>query len=567
MRVRDGDLRHADKERLRTVVTALQSGGHFVIVVLANEASFFPAKEFLEQELDEAAMRTFDLRTAEEVMHMLAAPEAHRDVLVFLRLVKDSTGAMAALNLHRDKLRSRPCRFVLWLEGVEGQARFADHAPDCYSVREALAFVEGQRSLHAAAEQRTSDVGTGKIAVNLESMADLRTRFRVESLFFKIESALNHGDIRRARRLLLDAPRHWWDSRTNQFCMADVDARVLRHEGHWEQAEAVLQKQLDAAILDKQQPWVDRYLVELASLLADRAEFDEALGLLHSLESSTPDQSLLHSLIELQCANPEAIEKLRGPLVDKLPLQAEVEHTLKLVQAKAEGIRSCVDAGFLPPARADELVVEVDELAAYIQTTFSPQWCIPAAILGADVRLARRGTEKQARTNAERALALARDTAPEMIPFCVRRIGLAMLRTGDDLSSLDALLLEALDAASNNNLPAEAARLRGLRLWLAHSRGEALAELEEALETAFQRCGSVLVEAEILYQIGRGMNRPALLERARRIYRRLPWPAREIACLEALGKTEMAKTRGEQFGLRLLLLGLERRTEPPPMNP
>lgn len=567
MDVRDGGLRHADKERLETVVTALQNGGHFAIVVLAREISFSPAGDFLELGLDEPAIATFHLTTDDEVMRMFASPQAHENALVFLRLANVGTSAMAALNLHRDKLRSRPCRFVLWLDGQLGQARFADRAPDCYSVREALAFVEGQKVWHVPINEPMDEAGSGKTALKAIFVDDSPPI----ALRVRLMSALYAENARKAREILSAIPRHWWTSNKTKFYMAYYDAKLLRHEGHWEEAEAVLQRMLGEVIEGKNLRWVHEYFAELASLLAYRAELDEALRLLNSLPFShlrLPEKRLRFS-VELQCANPDAVEALRGPLADEIRNDSEVFDTLIMARAKVEGIQACIDAGLLPPAQEEVMIAELDRLDADLQTlsTMPVQASIDAAILCADVRLARRGAENEARIHAERALALTRKEVPEMIPLTVRRIAVAMLRTGDDLASLDTLLVEALNTANDNELAAEAVRLHGLRLWLAHGRGEVLNELEEALEASFQRCGSVLVEAEVLYQIGRGMNRPAYLERARRIYRRLPWPAREISCLEALGKTALAQMRCAQFELRLHARILERRTELPPIGP
>ncbi|WP_437718982.1 hypothetical protein WMF45_22780 [Sorangium sp. So ce448] len=128
------------------------------------------------------------------------------------------------------------------------------------------------------------------------------------------------------------------------------------------------------------------------------------------------------------------------------------------------------------------------------------------------------------------------------------------------------MLDDATRAAVAHHLPGEAAWIAGLRLWYAVQRGAAVADAEEALEAAFARSGSVLVQAEVLLRVGRGAGRRDLVGRARRIYHALPWPEREGACLEALGMPQVARDRYEAFGLRLAALAVDRNPEPAPVD-
>ena len=166
---------------------------------------------------------------------------------------------------------------------------------------------------------------------------------------------------------------------------------------------------------------------------------------------------------------------------------------------------------------------------------------------------------------AERALSLARAGAPERIAACVRRVAVARLRSRAT-DPLEALFTEATRSTEAHDLPGEAARIEGIRLWLAIQRGAAVEEAEKALEAAFARSGSVLVQAEVLLRIGRGAGRRDLIGRARRIYHALPWPEREGACLEALGMAEAARALYESFGLKLAAMAVARSPEPEPVN-
>ena len=66
------------------------------------------------------------------------------------------------------------------------------------------------------------------------------------------------------------------------------------------------------------------------------------------------------------------------------------------------------------------------------------------------------------------------------------------------IRQLTTLLDDASHSADTHHLPGEAARIAGLRLWHAAQRGAPADDGEKALEASFNRCGSKLVEAEVL---------------------------------------------------------------------
>ncbi|MEZ4309542.1 MAG: hypothetical protein R3F14_16010 [Polyangiaceae bacterium] len=135
-------LLKADEQRLKVVVRALSRGGRMVVVV-AGDPVWGSARELLARELPGASWAEFTLTSGDEVMRMFASPEVREPGIVVLHVGAADRRAMHALNLNRDKLTRQACQFVLRLAGREAQERFTKEAADAYSVRDALAFVEG----------------------------------------------------------------------------------------------------------------------------------------------------------------------------------------------------------------------------------------------------------------------------------------------------------------------------------------------------------------------------------------------------------------------------------------
>lgn len=195
-----------------------------------------------------------------------------------------------------------------------------------------------------------------------------------------------------------------------------------------------------------------------------------------------------------------------------------------------------------------------------------PPWDrIHCRLLQADAYLRRNGAEHAALSAAEQALALAERMASILVPQTIRRGVVALLRLGE-LSRGRAWLTRGLASAREHGLLGDEAHLHGLALWHAALAGEDTAVPEVDMQTAFAASGSRLVEASVLARVGGAVGRQDLLRRAQQIYRSLPWPAREGACLEALGETQIAETRYRTYGLITRSMILARRSGPPPIT-
>lgn len=670
----DGPLRNSDVERLRGAALVLQRGGRFIVVVAAT--GVWPAaKALLARELAPPAFHEVRLTTGEDVMRMFASAAAATEGIVVLHVGDDAGEAIQTLNLHRDKLRMQACRFVLRLDGATVQERFAREAPDCYSVRDAVVFVEGQApppafrpdlkklerlrrgvaatddpkeildlangllrldhpeeahrefdrgiallesredlspeerstlaDLHAChrfraspeeqrdhvrralrvlepvrgelAEQYMATLGHLRDAAGIDvtaarsalalarrSAADDR---RIWAQLLLLASALcEHGDIKAARAAFEEVPPAARVSSSRRQQVGWVDAHLLWHEGRWEELERRLRTSIGAAFESGEEDWFAGLSADLARLLSDRGELEAAMEILAPLVDDRA--AFLRARIRRDRAEPQAIEALTGPLGADMPGPTALSDTIDEADVTSRHVRTAIEAGLLPPDRGAQLDAEIAALSAHVAAVapMDPPWSrIRMELLVADDLLRRESAEDRARAAAERALSLARTGAAELIPACARRIAVARLRTGQ-LDELDDLLGDALAACEAHHLPGEAAHVSALRFWQAAAAGKDTADAERALETAIQRTGSVLIEAEALHQAGRGAGRPDLLERSRRIYRSLPWPAWEAQCLEAQGKKAAALARCNAFGLRLAALALERRDRPPPIG-
>lgn len=670
-----GKLRRADEQQIRGMIAALRHGGRFVIVVV-EEATWPEVKKALASSLSPPTLHEVRLVTGEDVIRLFSSPVVESDGTVILRIGADAAGAVEALNLHRDKLRQKRCRFVLWLEGAAVHERFVREAPDCYSFRDAVAVVEGrpavapiqhdsellellQRQVAEAEEpgqllelgrelfdldrldeaHRALERGIGILGARKElspeerstlaylhyirtfdaapevdrdhSLAALRilepVREQFESQYANVLGGLCDGygidvyaarealaiarrsgaldpsyvarqlgrlaqalcereDVKGAREALRQVPFPWWGSRHNERIAERLEADILIQEGRWEEAEQRLRTSLTESAQGQFANWFSTFAVRLAQLLVSRGELEAALDALAPVASEGAESLWMY--IRCLRGEREAMTRLAGPLVDPLPRAEHLTDALYGARGTANLVRRAVGAGLLNLERCERLDAEIEALAAHIASVApaDPPWSrIRAELLVADNLLARSGAEELARAAAQRALVLARAGAPELIPQCVRRIGVAALRA-DIMDGLAELLDEAFSAAEAHWLPGEAARLAGLRLWHVTRLGRDVEEAERALDAAIERTGSVLLEAEVLARVGRGADRRDLLERSRRIYRALPWPEREGECLEALGMKAAARARYEAFGLRLEALALERRTAPIPIS-
>ncbi|WP_437301073.1 hypothetical protein [Sorangium sp. So ce426] len=660
-------LRRADEQQLRGLEAAL-GRGHFVIVVV-DDAAWPIVRGVIGVE----ASGEFTLENGGDVVQMFDSPAAAGEGVVFLHIGEPAVDAMLALNLNRDKLLSRRCRFLLRLRGLETFQRFVREAPDCYSIRDAVALIEPQEAIELEpsrepepdveqlmTNERSPDalltLGTGLLMqgrleggyraldggialLERKNRLSARDRSTLAALHYRradstikqerhthIQDALRvlgpvreeyseqyamilsqrsdyygseiavarealdaaeqatppnpdlvarqlivladaylcRKDARGAREALGQAQMAWLATE-NRLFMQRLEAVLLITEGRWKEATHKLEDGLRQTAQAGPRFGIHSFALLLSDLLIRQGELEAAVDAIASVESEQADELRLH--VRRSQGEPDALRGLED-LADVIAGGGDLSRALARANAIAGWTRLAVRAGLLEGWSLDRMdtaiAVLVSRVAAVAPAT--PPWArIEAELLVADNLLARAGSELSAAEAAESALALARAGAPELIAACVGRVAVAALRSGS-LERLDALLGDAARAAEAHHLPGEAARIAGLRLWYAIQRGAGVGEAERALDDAFARSGSILVKAQVLLRVGRGAGRRDLVGRARRIYRALPWPEREGACLEALGMPQAARDRYEAFGLRLAALAVARDPEPEPVG-
>ncbi|MEZ4297604.1 MAG: hypothetical protein R3B70_21765 [Polyangiaceae bacterium] len=673
MSTESSHLLKADEQRLKVAVLALSRGGRLVVVV-AGDPVWESTKELLARELPGATWAEFTLTSGDEVMRMFASPAVREPGIVVLHVGAADRRAMHALNLNRDKLTRQACQFVLRLAGREAQERFAKEAADAYSVRDALAFVEGWtdgeghrvdedeverlvreaaetddperllslaerlgradrwKAAHAAMDRGIATLGLKSalsvddrrtlsglhlVRRNAASDSELRHHSReavralepvrdqlpdeyalvlaekrdaigadpkaaraaiallqdagasnaaIERAILSLAiGALEHADFRAAHDAFAQIRVRDWMTGADRLGMIWHQANLLFEEGRWEEAERRLRAGVEQSALDGYRQWFVLLSYNLAGLLLDRGECEAALRAIP--EPASPRGVRFRSRILRLRAAPEAIAALGRPLQDVLLDPRNVEERLAIAASEARAIREAADAGLIEPARERELELELQAFTrATLQMVQESDRLARANVYMtlSDSALPHVGGEEQAREAAENALREIRDAAPELVPWCTHPIAIARLRSGD-LDGLTELLQQAASISAEQDLLSQAAKIAALGLWHATLTSRDISSAETALHAAIERSGSVLVEAQALHLAGRGARRPDLLERARRIYRSLPWPEREALCLEALGQKQAALARLDAFGLKLPLLAMERRAEPPPI--
>ncbi|WP_437978912.1 hypothetical protein WMF11_22770 [Sorangium sp. So ce295] len=656
-------LRRADEQQLRGLEAAL-GRGHFVIVVVDDAA--WP---IVRSAIGVEASGEFTLENGGDVVQMFDSPAAAGEGVVFLHIGEPAADAMLALNLNRDKLLSRKCRFLLRLRGLEAFQRFVREAPDCYSIRDAVALIEPQKAIdlepsrepepdveHQIANERSPDallaLGKDLIMQNrlhdahraldrgiallkrkkrlvaldrlmlaalhfhrcdgatkqerrihvqeaLRVLGPVREEFSEEytkllshlsdyygseiaavreahdaaeqedprnpdfvtqQLIVLVGAYLDREDVRGARDALGQTQIAWFATE-NRLFMHRLEAFLLSYEGRWKEATHKLQDSLRQIAQAGPRAWIHSFAATLSELLISQGELGAAVDVMASIKSEQADQFRLN----VRRSQGE-LAAFRGieDLADVTAADGDLSGALTRASASAGWVRLAVRAGLLEEESLERMDAAIKALVSRVVAVApaTPPWSrIEAELLAADNLLARAGSEHAATEPAERALALARVGAPELIAACVRRVAVAALRSGS-VERLDVLLDDAARAAEAHHLPGEAARIAGLRLWYAVQRGAAVGDAEEALEAAFARSGHVLVQAAVLLRVGRGAGRRDLVSRARRIYHALPWPEREGACLEALGMPQAARDRYEAFGLRLAALAVDRSPVP-----
>jgi hypothetical protein len=195
-----------------------------------------------------------------------------------------------------------------------------------------------------------------------------------------------------------------------------------------------------------------------------------------------------------------------------------------------------------------------------------PPWdLIDCLLLQSDAYLKRLGAERLALLCAEKAWQLADAHATVVAAGVAMRLAVASLRLGD-LDQAREWLDRGLARAREHEHRGDEARLLGLAFWhAALVRGD-VKRAESDLHAAIAATGSMVVQASVLFRVGSALSRRDLLRSAQQIYRSLPWPVREGACLEALGETRIAEVRYRTFELVARLKILERGAEPPPIT-
>jgi hypothetical protein len=561
-------LRRADEQQLRVVKAALERGRFAVLV--ADDGVWPLAREALGVE----PAGELVLESGDDVMQMFASPVTAGEGVVFLHVGEEAAGAMAALNLNRDKLKGRSCRFLLRLGGIEAYRRFVRDAPDAYSVRDAAVVLETKEAVDigpapegepdADVERRIGAAREALQTAEQKSPPDTEHVLR-QALSFAA-ARQSRDDIRGASEALERLKVPWWAPGANRFFVSHLAAGILVDEGCWREARTKLEEALRASASTNDRFWVVWFAVQLARLLVDQGEPEAGLDVIASIDTRAAGNLRLR--VRRSQADADAFRDLES-LAYAPPPDSDLRfYALERARDDANWVRRAVRAGLFQQEILTRADAAITALAARVaeDAPRDPPWLrIDAELLVADQHLAGVGGEQAATEPAERGLALARRGAPELVPACVRRLAVAALRSGST-EQLDILLEEAAQAAEVHHLPGEAARIAGLRLWHAVQQHGAVDGAEKALEEAFDRSGSVLVQAEVLLRTGRGAGRPDLVSRARRIYRSLPWPEREGACLEALGMVDAARARYEAFGLKLAALALDRSPAPEPVD-
>ncbi|HEY0194738.1 MAG TPA: hypothetical protein VGC42_26680 [Kofleriaceae bacterium] len=216
------------------------------------------------------------------------------------------------------------------------------------------------------------------------------------------------------------------------------------------------------------------------------------------------------------------------------------------------------------PQIADALDQRLERIGHRIERAdLAPHWdAVHFQLLRADVSLRRAGGAEAALGHAEQALSLAERAAPLLSPLALRRLIVAALRARA-FANIPGWLELGLARSRQHEFLAAEAELLGLALWHDTVTGCEPAVAEARLMQTLRDSGSMLLRASIYLRLGRAIDRKDLLRRAQQIYRSLPWPAREGACLEALGERDAARRRYQTYKLVYCERLLDRATPAP----
>lgn len=409
-------------------------------------------------------------------------------------------------------------------------------------------------------EQYIDTLGQLKDAYGIELVAiqDAITKSespRTRQTLLLMHALATRDDYSRAKAILTEAFDRRMFARQDSLFLYFIRAQICCSTGKWKEALWLLELGGQEAKIDKDIPFSRTFDVNLAEILNNQGEHEKAQA---CIRRHSDDYTTLLSL-KINCLRGEKefdmlIDALGNRLsTSRKSYEFEIAAWLILIASKAkfsskESIQSI-----------EKLLLDWENRT--LRSSDPPRQAIDAKLLLADYHLAI-PTPRAAADTAQKALDLARWGAPEMVAKCVYLIAVAKLLL-NETDLLDELFDEAIHCTEAHHLPGEAARIAGLRLWLAIHRGTGVEEAEKDLEDAFSRSGSVLVQAEVLLRTGHSVGRRDMILRARRIYHGLPWPEREGACLEALGMHDAARRVYKTFGLHLAAQVVEKNPNTP----
>lgn len=166
-------LLSSDHHELELVARVLTEPRAFVVLVVPR---------WLEEAAQEALFETIhpqevvESPTPEEVVHYLA----HGGEEVVLMRPPSVREICEALNIHREKLRTRPLRLVLWLRGEEEFGTFLRAAPDAYSFRSRVAVLRGERVVEAVDRSDTEEIRQARERLQLAPSLEKQVEARLE---------------------------------------------------------------------------------------------------------------------------------------------------------------------------------------------------------------------------------------------------------------------------------------------------------------------------------------------------------------------------------------------------
>lgn len=338
---------------------------------------------------------------------------------------------------------------------------------------------------------------------------------------------------------------------------------ILIREGSWVEADRLVATSNQWILWQADRERLDQLR---ARLLTWRGEHRAAERVCETLPPSNEKQLLLAKLKaesgQTRDARIEIEQMIDSPRTEGGP---SIEHLLDMhdVLAYVSDLEAAADVSL---STREALDSRLASLRQHIERTEdpAPPWdLIRCLLLQVDVYLKRSGAERLALQHAEEAWKLADERASVLASGVTRRLVVASLRLGE-FDQAQEWLARGLARAREHEHRGDEAQLRGLALWHDVIAGGDVGRAESEMRASVAATGSVTVEASVLAHVGAALDRRDLLQRAQQIYRSLPWPSREGACLEALGELRIAEVRYRTFGLAARLAILGRRAGPPP---